>query len=82
MNPLINPALVAAANPHSGAASQGARKANAAAYAEAMREAGAPAAKPAATAAPPVATAFAREAPFGVERPRYQRPGGLLDLSV
>ena len=24
----------------------------------------------------------AREAPFGVDRPRYQRPGSLLDIRV
>ena len=31
---------------------------------------------------PTDARAFAREAPFGSERPRYQRPGSLLDIRV
>lgn len=84
MTPLVSPALVAAANPHTTVQSQAARKANAEAYAAAMRDAGAPAAptKAAASRPEPVAPAFAREAPFGAERPRYQRPGSVLDLRV
>ncbi|MCC6917928.1 MAG: hypothetical protein IT548_01915 [Alphaproteobacteria bacterium] len=83
MIPLVNPSLVAAANPQGSAQSQAARKANAEAYAAAMRDAGAPSAPRAdAQSRPQVATAFAREAPFGVERPRYQRPGSILDLVV
>ena len=82
MNPLVNPAHIAAANPQAGAQSQAARKANAAAYAAAMREAGAPAVQPRTAEPPQAGTAFAREAPFGAERPRYQRPGALVDLRV
>lgn len=82
MSTLINPALVAAANPHAGAQSQALRKGNAQAYAAAMRDAGAPQAQAKAEPLPDVAPAFAREAPFGAERPRYQRPGAVVDLRV
>ena len=41
----------------------------------------APAAAQGAAEAEPRA-ALLREAPFGVERPRYQRPGTLLDITV
>ena len=87
MIPLVNPSLVAVANPQGGAPSQAARKANAETYAAAMREAGGPRVEAKAAPRPEakpsqVATAFAREAPFGVDRPRYQRPGSILDLVV
>lgn len=85
---LINPSLVAAATPPATAATnQAARKTNAEAYVAAMREAGvqAPAdkvqAKGAATDSAAAAN-IAREAPFGIERPRYQRPGAVLDIRV
>ena len=80
MTPTINPTLVAVATTPSATAGQAAaRKANAASYTAAMREANAPAVdttKAAERGGP------AREAPFGVERPRYQRPGSLLDIRV
>ncbi|BCW87374.1 hypothetical protein sos41_05030 [Alphaproteobacteria bacterium SO-S41] len=82
MTPTINPTLVAVATtpgPTTGQAAN-ARKANAASYASAMREANAPAAETATKAAERGGPA--REAPFGVERPRYQRPGALLDIRV
>jgi hypothetical protein len=80
MNPLVNPAHLATANPLQNGPSLAARKVNATVYREAMREAAAPAPDP--KAAQPVAASFAREAPFGAERPRYQRPGLLIDLKV
>ncbi len=83
MIPLVNPSLVAVANPQGSVQSQAARKANAEAYAAAMRDPGAPvAARPETKSTPQVAPAFAREAPFGAERPRYQRPGSILDLVI
>ena len=81
MTPTINPTLVAVATTPNATAGQAAtaRKANAANYANAMREANAPAADAAKAAE---RGGPAREAPFGVERPRYQRPGSLLDIRV
>jgi hypothetical protein len=86
MAPLINPSLIAAVSPQVSAASQSnARKANAEAYAAAAREAAGPAqpqARVQAAAAETGRNVIAREAPFGAERPRYQRPGTLLDIRV
>jgi len=81
MTPPINPSLVAAATTQPATAGQSAnlRRSNAAAYASAMREANAPAEAAKAVAERP---GPAREAPFGVERPRWQRPGALLDIRV
>lgn len=82
---LINPSLVAAASPSvTGLSGQAQRKANAESYAAAMKEA-ARAPEPVARMQDDAASggqAIAREAPFGVERPRYQRPGALLDIRV
>lgn len=60
-------------------------RADAAAYARAMREAGAAETTPAAASPPremPTRTDFTREAPFGSERPRPMRPGSLVDIRV
>lgn len=84
-SPLINPTLVAAATPQNAAGAQAARKANAQAYAAAMREAGiaeTPKQQAKAAAPAPAEPGFTREAPFGAERPRLQRPGTLLNIVV
>lgn len=84
---LINPSLVAAATtPPNAASAQAVRKTNAAAYQAVMREVDGQSA-PRKTEAKAVAAGtadpqFAREAPFGADRPRYQRPGALLDIIV
>lgn len=60
-------------------------RANAAAYAGAMREAGAPeaATKVVKVGEPaPARTDHSREAPFGTDRPRLMRPGSLVDIRV
>jgi len=58
---------------------------NAAAYANAMKEAGAPEATQktiAVSGAEPGRADHTREAPFGAERPRLLRPGSLVDIRV
>ena len=86
MAPLINPSLIAAVSPQVTQAGQSSiRKANAQAYAAAAREAASPVQPPAAIQARAQETGrgvIAREAPFGVDRPRYQRPGTFLDIKV
>jgi hypothetical protein len=82
MIPLVSPALVAAANPHGPANAAAPRRASADAYTAAMRETGPAADQARPSLAPSVPAAFSREAPFGAERPRHQRPGGLVDLRI
>lgn len=82
--PLINPSLVAQVTPSTvGGAGAAARRTNAQAYDAAMREANAPAKpQPQAQARQDLTGSVTREAPFGVDRPRYVRPGSVLDIRV
>ncbi len=60
-------------------------RANAAAYAGAMREAGAPEAASKfikVSGEAPARADHTREAPFGTDRPRLMRPGSLVDIRV
>ncbi len=83
--PLTGASLLTAGSIAATGQGQARARSNAAAYAQAMREAGAPqtAEKTIAVSreAPPRAD-HAREAPFGVDRPRILRPGSLVDIRV
>ena len=84
-NPLTGASLVTAGSIQPTGQNAARARANAAAYADAMRDAGAPEAAQKALAASRVAPArtdHAREAPFGSERPRLLRPGSILDIRV
>ncbi len=84
-SPLTGASLVTAGSISSAGESPSRARANATAYAQAMREAGAPETPAAAAKAPretPPRTDFTREAPFGSERPRLLRPGSLVDIRV
>ena len=83
-SPLTGASLVTAGSIQPAGPGQGRARPNAA-YAEAMREAGAPQTPQASIAIKreaPGRTDHSREAPFGAERPRLLRPGSLLDIRV
>ncbi len=83
--PLTSASLVTAGSVQPSGQNVARARSNAAAYANAMREAGAPeAAQKTVTVGrdAPGRTDHTREAPFGSERPRLLRPGSLLDIRV
>jgi hypothetical protein len=83
--PLTGSSLVTAGSVQPAGQNVARARSNAAAYANAMREAGAPEA-PVKTIAvsgnQPARADHSREAPFGAERPRLLRPGSILDIRV
>jgi len=84
-NPLTGASLVTAGSIQPPGQGVARARTNAAAYANAMRDAGAPEAAQKTVAVSREAPARAdhtREAPFGTDRPRLMRPGSLLDIKV
>lgn len=84
-SPLAGSSLVTAGSVQPTGQNAARARSNAAAYASAMREAGAPEAAQKAIAVSrdaPARSDHTREAPFGAERPRLLRPGSVLDIRV
>lgn len=85
MTPLTGASLVTAGSVQPTGQNVAKARSNAAAYANAMRDANAPETVQktiAVTREAPGRTDHTREAPFGSERPRLLRPGSLLDIRV
>ncbi|MFT3810668.1 MAG: hypothetical protein QM698_12180 [Micropepsaceae bacterium] len=83
--PLSGASLVQAGSLHPAGRDAAKARANAAAYAGAMREAGAPEAAAKVikvSGETPARADHSREAPFGTDRPRLMRPGSLIDIRV
>ncbi len=83
--PLSGSSLVQAGSLQSTGRDTAKARANAAAYAGAMREAGAPEAAARVvkvSGETPARADHSREAPFGTDRPRLTRPGSLVDIRV